>query len=352
MRLGYSEYYAYVVFKKTFDDLFKNKNRSWKEKTWAFRHGFWTRKMRYYNLNDANVKDFLPDFSYYKLHPINGFFSRWIDDKLTLRYLLAPFSEHLPSYYYHLFNGEILKLPDCPTYLGTSNEDIVQLIHDKETLAVKPFAGSKGYGFHKLSLDGGSISLNNKQIKISELNNQIADWKSDGIGGFIVMEYLHPCVDLADIWPETANTIRIVMLRNKDKKPKVVDSYIRFGTTKSGVVDNMSQGSVFCKINIEDGKFSDGHIFGEDKEFADHEYHPESRKLLKGCIPHWNLIIDKLVMIGEYIPQVVWMGFDIVVTENGFKILEINSHQAIDQSNKPYLKEPDTKEFFENRMRK
>jgi len=45
------------------------------------------------------------------------------------------------------------------------------------------------------------------------------------------------------------------------------------------------------------------------------------------------------------------MGFDIIATEDGFKILEINSHEGIEfnQYYFPYMKHESTRSFF-NRL--
>ena len=50
------------------------------------------------------------------------------------------------------------------------------------------------------------------------------------------------------------------------------------------------------------------------------------------------------------IPQVRYMGLDLIITEEGFKILEINSHPGIFvfQHLYPLLKDGMKKEFFQN----
>lgn len=83
-------------------------------------------------------------------------------------------------------------------------------------------------------------------------------------------------------------------------------------------------------------------------------YHTDTHQLLEGVIPSWSEVKEKLLEISAYIPQVVYMGFDVVVTENGFKILEINSHEGIElnQTCAPYMKNEPTKPFFETLLRK
>ena len=80
----------------------------------------------------------------------------------------------------------------------------------------------------------------------------------------------------------------------------------------------------------------------------DCKYHPDTGILLEGYLPHWDLIKEKIVEISSYIPQVRFMGYDVILTEDGFKIIEINSHPGTDyiQSVHPYMREGASKEFF------
>ena len=52
-----------------------------------------------HDLNDNNYHQYLSDYDYDWLYPINDEFNVWLEDKLSFKYLLAPFSEFLPLYY-------------------------------------------------------------------------------------------------------------------------------------------------------------------------------------------------------------------------------------------------------------
>ena len=57
------------------------------------------------------------------------------------------------------------------------------------------------------------------------------------------------------------------------------------------------------------------------------KYHPNTGIKIEGVIPHWQDICNKVIEISSYIFPIEYMGFDIVVTDQSFKILEINTHQ-------------------------
>jgi len=94
-RKGFSPFYAEKMPEWLHEDFFRVK-APLKKKLWAHKRGFMSYKVDYYQLTDENYQDFLPDMEYYRMHPINGAFSHWIDDKLTIRYLLHPFKDLPP----------------------------------------------------------------------------------------------------------------------------------------------------------------------------------------------------------------------------------------------------------------
>lgn len=68
-------------------------------------------------LTKESYSVYLRTAQYYAMHPLNGQFSHWIDDKLTLKYLCVGTSldKYMPKYYYQIdCNGRTLALPDAP----------------------------------------------------------------------------------------------------------------------------------------------------------------------------------------------------------------------------------------------
>ena len=76
--------------------------------------------------------------------------------------------------------------------------------------------------------------------------------------------------------------------------------------------------------------------------------HPDTQVTVEGEIPGWEQMKAELLRISSYIPQVIYLGYDVVITDDGFKIIEINSHQAIHmiQTRTPLLKDALTRDFF------
>lgn len=147
----YSSHLTLKIWQARWDDFFHNHETSWRQKLWAHRRGFYSDRIAKFGLTEANYHEFLSDFTYTRLHHINGLYSRWIDDKLVIRYLLAPFKDYLPNYYYQVKENQVNPLPDLPSGYGHDPEGIIKLLTDEGDLVFKPMAGSHGIGFYKLS---------------------------------------------------------------------------------------------------------------------------------------------------------------------------------------------------------
>ena len=65
-------------------------------------------------------------------------------------------------------------------------------------------------------------------------------------------------------------------------------------------------------------------------------------------IPHWDEVIAAIREICAHYPQLRYLGFDIAVTEDSFRIIEINSLSGLHaaQMKEPLLRDPKTREAY------
>lgn len=311
--------------------------------------GFTVNDWKFLGLNRENYKAFLSNAAYYGMHPINGAYSKWIDDKLTLKYLCAgtKLDEYMPEYYFQIDgSGNILPLMDCP-YSNISNgtEAIIDLLKKKGTLAIKLLSGSLGEGFYKGEYIGESYYLNGKVITFDDFCQTL-----NSLRNYLIIEYLRPNSFLAEFCPNTCNTIRYLLGRKGNEKMNLLKSFIRFGTEASGFVENYNAGGVLCYID-QNGCFCEGNMIDKtNMKNIKLNLHPDSKKALKGKIPFWNKIIEAGEEFDKYFPQMKYLGIDFVVTEdNKVKILEINSLTSLDsiQLNGSILDSDSAREFYE-----
>lgn len=338
---GFVPHTAQALWKDFVEDI-KNRNTNFSQKIWCWSKGFFSDKIEYYGLNKNNYQEYVPDMQYYKLYPINNAFSRWVNDKLTLKYVLQPYNKYLPEYYYVIKNGKLQKVFDCTEDYEEDIKSLIELLTKKKNLAVKLIDGEKGEGFYKLEKRNEKIYVNEEDLSKEQFGNWI-----ENLNNYMVTEYLKGNSQIQKIYKKSLNTIRIMYINNENDF-YIAKAFIRIGNKQSGIVDNVSQGGYFSFIDTDTGNYKNAYKLenGKLKKIIEH---PDSKEKIEGNIPFWKDIKEKICEIGKYLFELEYLGFDIAVTEKGFKIIEINSFQGIRcfQIEKPLLKKGEkTREYF------
>ena len=335
----------YHWFKASKRILTGKTNRSMGDRLWCLRHGFAVSDLNLFGTEELkkNYRDYLSARDYYKLHPINGEYSFWIDDKLTVKHVFSRYDAYLPAYYYQLEKDRIMRLADCPADYDESPEGIAALLREKGVLAAKRLWGSCGVGFYRLEYRDGQFYVTGKPVSEAELKEFLS-----GLYAYLVLEYIVNHRDIHRIWPEATNTMRVLMANCNGKLVRM-RAFIRFGSAASNGVDNAAAGGIESIIDEDTGRIlftQSQDTFGMPTRI---ERHPDSGESFDIQIPRWEQITDKLEQICRDYPQLRYWGFDVAVTEDSFKILEINSLSGLmaAQCKEPLIKDPKTREVFE-----
>lgn len=345
---GFSSYMSNEWFETVWKNLFRDHDTPLKTKLWCYRRGFLPWRIEQYGLTAENFPEFLSDRDYMYLHQINNSYKKWIEDKMTLRYVLEPFRKHLPAYYFQILQRDdrqlIVKLPDCPEGYDAAFDELFRLLREKGKLAFKSASGTHGAGFYKVEFRDGQYYLNNNAVSEHALRKTIDKFKSF----YIVTEYVNMHDQIKALYDGAVNTIRIMTLNRDGHHPQIMDAYMRIGSVKSGVTDNVAYGGVVCSIDVETGEYGNG-LQIVNHVFVPIENHPDTGTALRGTIPHWETIQQGLKNICAHIPQLEYLGFDVVCTPEGFTILEINSHQDLHRY--PYY-DQQIKDFYFYKLRR
>jgi len=320
---GYSDYYI-MHYNEELEKGYRDKSFSLKDRKWAYKRGFWPFRIQQYGLTEENYKGIFSDRDYFYLYPINNRYSRWIDDKLTMKYVFAPFDRFMPRYYFHIMKDrDIMKLMDCPKELKPDVESIILLLENKGLLAAKMASGTYGIGFYKLEYKDGSYLANKKSYTRDEFGKFLLS-----LDNYIITEFVEMHPDLKKINPESVNTIRVTVINEHGNDTIIPFAFMRIGTKRSGVVDNVAKGGMVCKIDVKTGRFYDGQVL-KNHVYENVEYHPDTHERLEGVVPNWELVKKTILQMSEYCPQLKWLGYDIAITADGFSIIEINSHHGL-----------------------
>ena len=330
-------------------------------KKWALERGFYPGWVETYGLTEENYRDFMPDYQYFRLHPLNNHFLKWLD-KTTLKYVLNSngCEASMPEYYLYVENNDdYTYLMDCPNHIPKDKDFILNLLKEKGTLAIKPNSGSSGgLGFIKLELRDGQMYENNKPIDMERYNVILQHLQNN-----IITEYCYQHHELAEIWPKSECTLRIIMAKSPRAEHHEVPqwfcnvSYARFGTAISGGASNRSAGGISIGFDFETGKYNDVCLrtkrFCEDGKWRLPCVHPDTGATFEGKgLPNWDYTKDMIMRICQHVSSLDYLGLDIIITEDGMKLCEINSHPAMDDEQVmcwPGLSKKEARDFFDSK---
>lgn len=326
-RPGIRPYMQRLWFDAVKDD-FKNTNMSFGKKIWAWRRGFLSYRIPQYQLTKENYKTFLSDYDYYWLNRINNSYQIWINDKTTFRYILEPFKAHLPKYYFSIFkwNGatEIRTMHDCPRDVEENFAGILELLRREKKLALKPSAGTHGDGFYCLSFAQDTYYVNGEEMTAEEIIEMVENFKSY----YLVTEFINMNAELKKIYDKSVNSIRVMVINKDGYNPKIMQAYMRIGSSKTGYTDNVGYGGICVMVNEQNGELYNPERI-VDHKFEPCERHPDTGTPISGKIPNWDIACEKILEICRFMPELEYLGFDLAITDEDFQIIEINIHQDL-----------------------
>ena len=216
-------------------------------------------------------------------------------------------------------SNRIIPMMDCPSEYGNEFEDIVKLVHEKGALALKPDEGSHGDGFYKFSYEDGKYYLNHVEATLDDVSRILNDVNNQ----YLVTEYINMHQEIKRIYDGAVNTIRMIVFKKDGVNPVIGNAYMRFGSKRTGAVDNMGAGGMFAQIDIETGRFYNAKII-EANEIKPCLHHPDTGVMIDGYLPNWEKVKEDVLNVARNIPQLEYFGFDLALTEDGLKFPEIN----------------------------
>ena len=346
-RPGIRPYMQKLWMRSVWDDFLHTKSTNIFQKIWCWRHGFQSFRIQQYGLTKENYKNFLSDYQYHWLNRINNGYQIWINDKTTTRYVMEPYKQFLAKYYYDIIkmNGKtcVKALQDIPEGFEASFDGIFKLLRQEKLLALKPSAGTHGDGFYRMEYADGKYLINGKEMTEDEIVAMISGFKSI----YVITEYLFMHHELKKIYPNSVNTIRVAVVNQNAYEPKIMQTYMRIGSSKSGFTDNVGYGGICAKIDTATGRYYCAEQL-RDHKFTPCPVHPDTGVRIEGVVPNWDYMCEGVLNICRFMPELEYLGFDIAITDDGFKIIEINIHQDL---HKVAEHSPEFRQFYQDKMK-
>lgn len=313
-----------------------------KLKLW--RGGFKSASYQLFDLEHNNPHNYVSDLNVARAGQINGAFGRILKDKLLFAPTLAPYAQ-VPDTLGIVERGRIYPLAD-PALTG------VDALVSRAGAGVifKPAKGNKGKGVFSVSRDSadGDLHLNGAPATLAEVAQKIGM-----LDDYLIVAKVQQGAYARDIFPGSANTIRIVTMQDPETGEIFIPAAIhRFGTTTTVPTDNFQTGGLSVAIELATGKLGRAVQFPTytGGELSWLEAHPDTRTPITGVtVPRWNEVKATVTKLVEVFRFLKYVGWDVVVTDDGVVIIEGNHNINLGlQVHGPLLKNSRVRRFYEH----
>lgn len=186
---------------------------------------------------------------------------------------------------------------------SATREELLQFIQKHPIFFTKDVLGFRGDGVRRI--DSTSININ-------EFLNDLLNQKD---AHYILDEPLTEIQVLKELHPWSINTIRVVTFYDsKNDKVHYMNARIRIGN-KQNNVDNFHYDGIGANIDIATGVITS---LGYDTHNRTYVSHPITGKQIIGLqIPKWQECIQYIEKAVRHIPTIRYIGWDLVIQENG-----------------------------------
>ncbi len=283
----------------------------------AMKHSFSAECFKIFNLNKENIDDYINNMASWEQSYIDGDYKIVLDNKMIFTEMFGKYV-NVPKIFYYIQNRSIRETKGKKVDI----DEFIEELKNKKVI-IKPIDGIAGEDVHLFENCKGKLLWDYCEISKRKLIENIENSEN-----CMVTEYIKQHEYASKIWNKSANTIRIVTCKDPETGKFVIPCAVhRFGNKYSGCVDNFCQGGYSTEIDLETGKL--GYSKTKD-DITPIEVHPDSKAQIRNVtIPNWDKIKKEILDVAKkfyYIPLIAW---DIVITENGYTVLEVNNSSGL-----------------------
>lgn len=285
-----------------------------------WRKGFRDTSYTLYDLDHARPGDYLPDSARQDAFFINGRLARNVlNDKLLFGSLLQHHLP-LPKTLALIERGEVYTL-GCAV-------DLTSLARTCGGVILKPASGSHGQGVYRLVAED-DLRLNGRVTNFEKVHELVRS-----LDNYLVTEAVVQASYAQAICAETTNTVRVLTLVDPDTaEPFVACAVHRFGTPATAPVDSWAGGGLVCGCDLSTGTLGPGlkNLKFTQGKLRWYSHHPDTGASIEGvCIPHWQEVCDGLLNAVRAVPNLTYVGWDVVVTDDGYRVIEGNNNTDLE----------------------
>lgn len=289
--------------------------------SWSRRIDMWRRGVSYYS---------------YALYPQGGDYLGEVA-RLDAFFINRPATRDILNDKYR-FSLELSDRFPVPPVLAILKNGALELLSgplepwwERGDLIAKPLHGSRGAGVVRLK-QGDSLPVSSVPL--------------------LLTPFIQQASYAVRIAPFSGNTIRVLTLRD-EAGPFIARAVHRFGTLQTAPTDNWSQGSLCAQVDLETGVLSRAvkHPRRTSGVLDWVSRHPDTEAPIEGTVvPRWSQVQAELLRTLENLPEFLYVGWDVMVTEEGFWVLEGNVNTEFNalQVHGPLLADDRVKAFYKS----
>lgn len=308
------------------------------------RHGYSAGTYQLLGLPRADQAEFLPEIKRLETFFINGPFAREIlNDKLLFDSLLQD-KLPLPKTLALIERGKVYRVGDPQAV------DIAALASEHGSVIIKPARSSHGHGVYQLTGEDGlepSFKLSGRPVTRAEIGAFVSQ-----LDNCLVSETAQQAAYAREICPGKVNSVRVLTCTDPDThQPFVAHAFHRFGSADAAPIDNWSGGGLVTACSPETGVLGSSirnpkRTGGVVQRFS---HHPDTGRQIEGVqIPYWDEMCRSLLDAVRALPLLVYVGWDVAITDQGFLVLEGNNNtDVIMQMHGGLLQNPRLRRFYE-----
>lgn len=316
-----------------------------RERLELWKHGFLSESGLLYDFVNHSRDDYLDDYARFTKARMNGVYTTLLDNKVMFDAVMRPFQQNMPRAYAVILNKKLHSLVQDPRM--RSPQDVVDWCMAGSNLILKPLDGGGGSGIIVITSDEGELFCNGVRTSADQLVRMI-----ERLDRYLIQEKIEQAGYAQRIYPRTTNTIRVLtMWDTDDDEPFLAMASHRFGSAKSFPVDNFDQGGFCAAVDLATGELSKAVTYPTNRKLEWREDHPDTGERIAGAhIPNWPAAHRQLLNIARAFPYWRYVGWDIVLDQNGtLKIIEGNHRSGVQllQVHAPLLRDPRVRKFYQ-----
>ncbi len=199
-------------------------------------------------------------------------------------------------------------------------EKFCDFVNLHPTYVVKPSDLGLAIGIHKETIteSDDKRTVFDNLVKEGLKNNSDYRWSKKT--SIILEELIEQASPLSDIHPHSVNAVRCTTIRT-DNETIIFYPWLKIGMDGEFATCGI-RGSLLAAIDSETGIITTN---GLGEFCQEYETHPMTGIKFKGFkIPKWQEMIEMAKEMAELFPTIRYIGWDMVLTENGWCVMEGN----------------------------